>query len=76
MWMAEGRGEDLWSYRSVVMAELYNQTRSTADRGGQPFEASEFNPYLDPESRNAPPPVDGYLDADDLALIFHGRTQR
>jgi len=72
--MTEGHGEDAWAYRSAVLAELYNQTRSTDDRDGRPFEASEFNPYLDPESRHTPPPVDGYLDAEDLALIFHGRA--
>lgn len=71
--MAEGRGEDEWAFRSAVLAELYNLTRSTKDRDGRPYEAHEFNPY-----HEGPPPapaVDGYLDAQELGILFCPRKR-
>lgn len=72
--MAEGRGDDEWAFRASVLAELYNLTRDLSERGGEPFASWEFNPY-----HEGPPPVpavDGYLDADDLALVFGHRNRR
>lgn len=70
--MADARGEDAWSFRSVVVAELYNMTRSREDRHGRAFEAREFNPYAD-DSTIAAEAIDGELSADELAIVFgHG----
>ena len=52
VWMAEGRGRDLWAHTSAVLALVANVHRDP--KKSQSFKPADFNPHLTETKRRSP----------------------